>query len=323
MPISEWMPLYAPEVTMGRSSNRLAYSRHQAAELQRQAAAATEQSQLTAEVNSVLNAELGEINSRDTDQIREYLDAIEDAIRDRVEEFDRLRFGGSVAKHTHVDGLSDVDSLVVLDSESHADISSADARKEIADVLRARLGRDRVDRVELGNMAVTVRYRDGTEIQLLPAVERGERLRISTSDGTGWTKYIQPRRFAEKLRDLNNQQGRAMIPTIKLAKAVIANRLSESERLTGYHVETLAVKAFENYGGQKNLKTMLTHFFESASQHVRAPISDVTGQSPHVDEYLGAAESQERRRASGALAGIARTMRDTQSTSDWQRLLSD
>jgi hypothetical protein len=308
---------------MGRSSNRLAYTRQQTAELQAEASEATEQSQLEADVNSLLNLELGEINARDTDLIREYLDEIEDALRDRIEEFDRLRFGGSVAKHTHVDGLSDIDSLVVLSPGTHAETSSADARAEIASVLRSRLGRDRVEDVAVGNMAVTVRYRDGTEIQLLPAVERGERLRISTPDGSGWSKHIQPRRFAEGLSDLNRRQSRALIPTIKLAKAIIANRLPEEARPTGYHVETLAVKAFESYTGQRNLRPMLTHFFESAAQHIRAPIRDVTGQSPHVDDYMGAANSPTRGAASTALSGIARVMRDTRSLGDWRRLILD
>jgi hypothetical protein len=309
------------EVVVGRSSGRLAYSRFQTAELQREAAEAAAASQLESNVNSLLNEQLGELNARDTDLIRGYLDEIEDALRDRVEEFDRLKFGGSVAKHTHADGLSDIDSLVVLDPTGRQTESSAQVREEIADVLRQRLGRDRVESVTVGNVAVTVRYRDGTEIQLLPAMERNGRLRISKRDGEGWSEHIRPRLFTDALSELNTKQAHTVVPTIKLAKAVLAERVPEADRLSGYHIEALAMKAFETYTGPKTLKSTLTHLFESAAEHVRTPLRDVTGQSEHVDDYLGDADSSERRRVSAELSGVARTMRDTRSADDWRRLL--
>jgi hypothetical protein len=306
---------------VGRSSGRLAYSRLQTAELQREAADAAAASQLESGVNTLLNDQLGELNARDTDLIRGYLDEIEAALEDRVEEFDRLKFGGSVAKHTHVDGLSDIDSLVVLDPAGRQEMDSKEVRREIAEVLRSRLGHDRVESVIVGNLAVTVRYRDGTEIQLLPAMEKNDRLRISKRDGEGWTEHLRPRRFTDALSDLNVKQARTVVPTIKLAKAVVAERLPEGDRLSGYHMEALAMKAFENYVGPKTLKSALTHFFESAAENVRTPVRDVTGQSEHVDDYLGPADSAARRRVSSELSGLARTMRDTRSTDDWRRLL--
>lgn len=317
---SEWKPHYRWGPGVGRSSGRLAYSRYQTAELQREAAEAAAASQLEISVNSQLNEQLGELNARDSDLIRGYLDEIEEALQDRIEEFDRLRFGGSVAKHTHVDGLSDIDSLVVLDPEGRQAESSAQVRQEIAGVLRSRLARDRVVSVSVGNLAVTVGYRDGTEIQLLPAMEKNGRLRISKRDGEGWTEHIRPRLFTDALSELNARQARTVVPTIKLAKAVISERLPESDRLSGYHVEALAMKAFENYGGPKTLRSALTHFFESAAEQVRTPIRDVTGQSEHVDDYLGSADSAARRRVSVELSGLARTMRDTRSADDWRRL---
>lgn len=307
-------------MAVGRSSGRLAYSRHQTAELQREAADAAAVSQLESSVNSLLNERLAELNARDTDLIRGYLDEIEEALKDRVEEFDRLMFGGSVAKHTHVDGLSDIDSLVVLDPEGRQAESSAEVREEIGNVLRSRLGRDRVESVTVGNLAVTVLYRDGTEIQLLPAMEKNGRLRISKRDGEGWTEHIRPRQFTDALSELNTRQARTVVPAIKLAKAVLAARLSEDEQLSGYHIEALAMKAFENYSGAKTLKSALTHLFESASEQVRFPVRDVTGQSEHVDDYLGGAGSPERRRVAVVLSGLARTMRDTRSADEWVRL---
>jgi hypothetical protein len=84
-----------------------------------------------------------------------------------------------------------------------------------------------------------------------------------------------------------------VIPTIKLAKAMFDNNLGDSAP-AGYHVEALAVAAFENYTGPRDHSAMLTHLVSSASENVRRPIRDVTGQSPHVDADLGPANSSVR-----------------------------
>src|SRR5438445_13630604 len=67
-----------------------------------------------AEVSDVIAAKLGEINNRDTEAFQRILERAKDSLEADFEDALELRFGGSVAKHTYVDGLSDVDSLVVL-----------------------------------------------------------------------------------------------------------------------------------------------------------------------------------------------------------------
>lgn len=57
---------------------------------------------------------LGSCNARDTEAVRGRLEALRTALQDQIEgTFDSL-FGGSVAKHTYVDGLSDIDSIIQL-----------------------------------------------------------------------------------------------------------------------------------------------------------------------------------------------------------------
>src|SRR5579885_3634181 len=49
---------------------------------------------------------------KDTELVRERLDRVKQELQDETEaSYDQL-FGGSVAKHTYVDGLSDIDSLL-------------------------------------------------------------------------------------------------------------------------------------------------------------------------------------------------------------------
>jgi hypothetical protein len=74
------------------------------------------------ELSSTLGGLLGDYNARDVETARERLDEVKAALQDSIEgSFDQL-FGGSVAKHTYVDGLSDIDSLVLInDSGLHGD----------------------------------------------------------------------------------------------------------------------------------------------------------------------------------------------------------
>src|SRR6266481_6271185 len=64
---------------------------------------------------------LGSFNARDVKLVRERLDEATTALQEELQEkFDDL-FGGSVAKRTYVDGLSDIDSLLILDSAKFAE----------------------------------------------------------------------------------------------------------------------------------------------------------------------------------------------------------
>jgi hypothetical protein len=230
-----------------------------------------------------------------------------------------LLFGGSVAKHTFVDGMSDVDSLALLDVESISDASPSVAREQLARALRATLDAGVVQSVQAGDIAVRVEYRDGMSVEILPALRRGEGFVISSDDGRSW-RAIDPTAFARRLTELNSGLGGALVPTIKLAKAIIGE-LPENQRLSGYHVEALALDAFRDYRGPRNPAAMLEHMFQSARSGVLHPIKDVTGQSSQVDEYLGEDFSTRRQRIAASLARIARIMDSAALISQWQELL--
>lgn len=271
-------------------------------------------------VNSLLQQELTSINDRDADTINEHLDTIQETLADRGHQVERLQFGGSVAKHTFVDGLSDVDALVLLEDESLSERSPEEIRQEFADSLRRALPQGNVRDIREGTMAVTIEYADGTEIQLLPAVRTAGGVAVSSSDGKSWAA-IRPQDFARALTSTNQAQGGRVVPTIKLAKAIFANTLGEGA-VSGYHVEALAIEAFRSYSGPRTQKAMLTHLVQHASQRVLRPIRDVTSQSRYVDEYLGDANSDSRRSLSRGMAGLAGTMDTTRSLDDWRHLLS-
>lgn len=268
-------------------------------------------------VNEVLSEALAGFNDRDVEGTRERLDAIQEALDGLAIDVNRLLFGGSVAKHTYVDGLSDVDALVVVDAPG---VGPGQLVERFRAALEGRLGSREILEVSAGKLAVTVRYRDGSEIQLLPAVERDGRTSIASEDGTAW-RQIRPHKFAEKLTQVNQANGQAVVPTIKLAKAVLRH-LPEPQQLSGYHVEAIAVDAFRSYEGRRDRASMLVHLLRHAQQTVLRPTGDITGQSVHIDQHLGPANSQARQGLSAALGRIASRL-ERGDVEEYRRLLHD
>jgi hypothetical protein len=176
-----------------------------------------------------------------------------------------------------------------------------------------------VEDIGVGNIAVTVTYRDGTEIQVLPAVQQGAAQAISSPNGESWAQ-INPKEFSRRLTAMNADLAGGLVPTIKLAKAMIASQVPENRRPSGYHVEALAIAAFDGYSGPRTPKAMTEHLFDRAQKDVLKPIPDITGQSRYVDSSLGSADSEKRRGLSRQFRGLVKRMRSASSTSDWQAL---
>ncbi len=269
-----------------------------------------------AELNELLSEALRGFNDRDVERVRQRLDAIQESLGDLAVDVDRLLFGGSVAKHTYVDGLSDVDALVVVDAPG---VAPSELVERFRTTLASSLSAEGAE-VSAGQLAVTVQYQDGSQIQLLPAVERGGHTSIASEDGRAW-RQIRPHKFAEKLTQVNQANGQALVPTIKLAKAVL-RRLPDGQQLSGYHVEALAVDAFRTYDGRRDRVSMLVHLVRHAQQTVLRPTGDITGQSVHIDQHLGLAGSHARQTVSAELGRIASQL-EQGTTEDYRRLLND
>lgn len=241
-------------------------------------------------------------NDRDVDAVRTHVREIESALGREVEGSIDLMFGGSVSKHTYIDGLSDVDAMVVLDN-----CELADATPDIAKFYLVNRLQERFPRTEIteGHLAITVHFSD-IDVQLLPAVTCNGTTHISGESGNQWAP-IRPKQFAEVLSRVNADHASKVIPVVKLAKAIISN-LPEQQQISGYHAESLAVNIFRSYAGPYTLKDMTKHFFDEAARHVLSPIRDTTGQSVHVDDAFGDAGSLERKRVSDAFARVTRRM---------------
>jgi len=271
-----------------------------------------------ANLGNYLVDQLKTLNDRDVDlvgaRIAEMIDAIEDS-----EDTIQMIFGGSVAKHTFVDGLSDIDVLMPVNATEFDGDSPGEIKEVVAVRLRNALG-DTAE-VDIGTLAVTAKYPDGMEIQVLPAVRTNDGMKIPNRTGERWSN-IDPKGFAAALSKANSDLGMKLVPTIKVVKA-INSTLPKTSQLSGYHIESLAIEAFKSYGGERTAEAMTRHFFASAKNLVSSPIKDKTGQSLHVDQYLGASGSKQRKIAHAVLDRIDRRLKLADTTNDlsrWQEI---
>ena len=165
--------------------------------------------------------------------------------------------------------------------------------------VRVNLNLGDVDTIWRGNMAVTVTYRDGTEVQLLPALRQGDTVAVPDAESGGW-RVSKPRLFRERLTAANNQTGGVLVPAVKVIKA-INDGLPKQRRLSGYHIEALAVDSAAGYKGDRSVRDVVLHVLQHSSERVLRPITDVTGQkvssSTQTSEGLGATETKARGRA--------------------------
>ena len=233
---------------------------------------------------------------RNTKAVARHLKSVCDILRHEDDHVVQTKFGGSVQKGTYVTGLSDVDVLLIVNQSSLVNKPPSKVIAYVRDTIQHRLPKNPV---RAGKLAVTVSYADKTEIQTLPAIRTTDGFRIAELGSTKWSNVVHPERFAEGLIKANNARGGRVVPVIKLAKAIADCFIKDSSRkISGYHMESLAIDAFAGYAGELDPRSMLVHFLGHSMKAVMSPIKDPTGQTRYVDGYLGEADSPARKRAS-------------------------
>ena len=163
--------------------------------------------QYKTEVNALLADSLREANSRDAETINRHLDTVRQALEGLVNESMDLRFGGSISKHTYVDGISDVDVLAVLSKETAENASPQDLISDFAAALRSRLPNTDID---IGRISVKVHFSDGTDIQVLPSFPVRNGYKIPRYQGDSCSGVIRP--HSMHLVDIVNWQSRVSVP---------------------------------------------------------------------------------------------------------------
>lgn len=264
---------------------------------------------------------LAAVNNRDSETIQTHLSTVEDALHKDIEGTIDLRYGGSISKHTYVDGLSDIDSLAILNKSELSKLSPNEVKEYFHKRLKERLPNTEI---KVGKLAITIKFKSGVELQVLPALRDSTGIRIASSRRENeWSHVVKPDVFAKTLRYSNAKMNGKLVPVIKLAKSIISS-FPEKRRLAGYHTECLAIEAFAKYNGERTPKAMLKHFFNEGAKFVLSPVRDKTGQSTHVDDYLGSANSLPRKMVSDSMASVARKMQNADGSRDiriWEQIL--
>lgn len=278
---------------------------------------------IESEVNEYLKELLKQFNDRDSITLNQRLDSIIEILKTEFEGSVNLRFGGSVSKHTYVDGISDADLLALVNNSSLSDYSPNEVKSLIYEQLRRGLNKD-CD-IAIGKLSITIKYPDGMEVQLIPALKKYSGFRIPDKNGDEWSSVIRPDKFATRLTEVNKNLSGNVVRVIKIVKGI--NDLTSPEtQLSGYHTESLAIEVFKQYPTDypKTIKRMLKFFYEKASDLVKNPICDKTNQSLHVDDYLGSSNSFQRLMLSSQLKMTFEKMEtaDRKGSSDlWKNII--
>ncbi|MCY3978648.1 MAG: hypothetical protein OXG23_11170 [Chloroflexi bacterium] len=257
-------------------------------------------------VEDYLSEKLKEINNLDYEAINAHRDSIENALGKEFE-IERMSFAGSHARRTDVDEFSDIDLLATFRSKSDLPNSSDEAVALLAKRLRERFPRTSI---ETGDMAVTVKFTDGLRVQVLPAYREGNTFRIPDVNSAGW-KYSNPTAHARRLREINENSGRQVLSTVKLAKQLFDRN---GIGLKSYHIENMALKAFEHYSGPFSNRNMLRHLINRSKSLVHQRIADRAGQTADVSDYL---TRNDRIQISKKLARLEATLK-SDSLDNWR-----
>ena len=141
-------------------------------------------------VNADINNLLTNINNRDTEAIQKHIDEVKKAIETFIDGTIDIRYGGSVSKHTYVDGLSDIDTLAIINNSELSDKTPAEVKTYFLERLKERFPNTDIRE---GKLAVTLKYSDGVELQVLPALKTQTGFKIAYDD-TNWNT-TNPRNF--------------------------------------------------------------------------------------------------------------------------------
>lgn len=243
----------------------------------------TRQQAAAAEVAAVFDEAISEINQMDTEALNRRKEKVLEALRELSPDVVDLHGGGSYTRHTYVDGLSDVDLLFGMGAYSSSPIPNKDDPAAVLAEMEKQLRQKYPEtKMTTGRMAVTMHFSDGLELQILPAFSYYSGYKIPDYDGKGWT-VTRPQIFAERLRQRNEEVDGKLLRCIKLAKRICHTRNME---VKSYHLENMAVRAFDHYAGPRSDEAMLQHLFNHAKTLVTAHMRDITGQNAYVDGYL-------------------------------------
>lgn len=265
-------------------------------------------------VNDVLDDAAKNSRERDAKSQMQYRNDAKDAINSNIDGYVDIEYGGSVSKATYVAGISDLDCRVYINHSSLVSKSPDEIKKYIARQLKSK--DPKISSVKVGGMGVTVRYRDGTEMQFIPAIRT--RYGYKLPNGNRWSKVVYEDRFKRDFSRTNQKCGGTLYPLVRVIKK--QNYLNPlSQQLSGHHIESVANKIFKHYpkSAPRTLEAMMDYYYRYAPRQIVHRTRDKTGQSSFVDkDKLGNPASKNRQAAARSMGRVRKILRQAQKTGD-------
>jgi len=265
-------------------------------------------------VNDALDDAAKNSRERDAQSQMQHRNDAQTAINSNIKGHVDIEYGGSVSKATYVDGVSDLDCRVYINQSSLTSKSPDEIKRYIAKQLKNK--DPRISSVKVGGMGVTVRYRDGTEMQFIPAIRT--RYGYKLPNGNRWSKVVYENRFKRDFSRTNQKCGGLLYPLVRLIKKQ-NHQSPNTQRLSGHHIEATANNIFKHYpkSAPRTLEAMMDYYYRYAPRKVVHRTRDKTGQSSFVDkDKLGTPSSKNRQAAARRMQTNRLILQRAQKTGD-------
>lgn len=188
---------------------------------------------------------------------------------------------GSYSRHTMIAPLAeaDIDILIVLDPEYHADNGQANLLDLVKRVLKNTY--PRTPDISRNGQAVTIQF-DDFAVDVVPAFYRkGGGYLIPNSARQAWIA-TDPKKHVEILSEANAKHNGYLVPLIKMVKGWNKNI---NRHFHSFHLEISALQILDNVT-ISDFPSGVRYFFDKGRSYIRAKNPDPAGYGGDVGAYL-------------------------------------
>ncbi len=199
---------------------------------------------------------------------------------------------GSLLKETYIDGISDIDILIPINESIYSNYSPNEI---IESLFNYELDTDFEKYfISANKNALRLRFKN-LWIELVPVRISDSNLLFPNKNGKYW-KEIHPNKVTYKIKELEKQSKHMISLTIRIVKVILL-RLFRLYEINSYIIEFIIIE-FISYKKEDDLLELILVSLKLIRDRILYPISDVTRQYKYIDQNLGVALSDERKRLS-------------------------
>lgn len=227
----------------------------------------------------------------------------------------KVELAGSAEKDTFNEGISDIDLRAVTDNGTLLGLPPRVAKKLI---LKQIASIDEKTKPRLGHQTVTI-SKKGHDYQIIPVVKSKGTTYVPSEDGRYW-KAVDLHAFDRELHKLNKRTGGRFCEAVRFVKILSNQYMPKQFRLSGYHIETMALEILRNCPSSMDRTKMVDTILNSIPSRVRYYSPDITGETKAVDHDLGSSYNNNRKYISKHYRNLRDIFRQCRQTGDMDPL---